>query len=102
MKIAVAFDKQTENIIEDFGKVEYFMIYEFEGKDFVNVEMISTMGKEEFEIAEILSMMEVDLLFCGNIDSDLLDSFDDEGIQVISCQSGSSNRAVYDYMTKGI
>ena len=102
MKIAVAFDKKSENIIEDMRHVEYFMIYEFDGNVFVNVEMISTMGKEEFQLAEILLMMETDLLMCNHIDKTLEESFYNEGIHVISGLSGSSDKAVYRYMTRGL
>ena len=102
MKIAVAFDKVTENIIDDIRNVEYFMIYEFDGNVFVNVEMISTMGKEEFQLAEILLMLDVDLLLCHRIDQFIENTFYDEGIHVISGISGSSDQAVYTYMTKGL
>ncbi|MBR2177316.1 MAG: hypothetical protein IJ861_10295 [Clostridia bacterium] len=99
MKIAVAFDKETENITENLSDTIYFMIYEFDGNVFTNVELVSTMEKSEFELAEILSMMEVDLLICGNMEPVTEQSFDDEGIQVFSSIYGSSDEAVFSYMT---
>ena len=65
MKIAVTYE--NGQIFQHFGHTEQFKVYEFEGKDIVNVEIVSTNGNGHGALAEFLVENGVDTLICGGI-----------------------------------
>lgn len=65
MRIAVTYE--NGNIFQHFGHTEQFKIYEVEGSEIKNSEVVDTNGSGHGALADFLKERKVDKLICGGI-----------------------------------
>ena len=92
MKIAVTYE--NGQVFQHFGHTEQFKIYEFEGKDIVNVELVSTNGNGHGALAGFLGDNGVDTLICGGIGGGAQAALAEAGIKLYGGVSGDADAAV--------
>lgn len=92
MKVAVTYD--NGNVLENFGNTKFFKVYDIENGETQCTEIVSSMGANSYELANMLAMMTVDALICGEIAENSITELTDEGIVIYSGCCGDADEAV--------
>ena len=66
MKIAIAYEKETGNVFQHFGKTQYFKIYQIEDGKILSSEVIDNGGNGHHAIPTYLKSLGVETLILGN------------------------------------
>ena len=98
MRIAVPFERETENIFQHFGKSQYFKFYDTENEDVTDCEVVEASGSGHDAIAAFLDEMKVDVVVCGNIGSGAQFALADRGILVFAGAEGDADAAVAEFL----
>lgn len=97
MIFAVTYNKDN-TIHNQFETSEFFKLYETENGQIINVEAVSTLGKRDNELLDILSLLEADAVICNNISNSLAQLLNGEGILVYSKCYGNVDAAVKKFL----
>ncbi len=96
MRIAVTYEDGL--VFQHFGKTKEFKIYEVDGNEIDNCELITTDGEGHEALAPLLSDYDIDVVICGGLGDGAKNALAEEGIHVISGASGDANQAVKDFL----
>src|SRR5699024_9306010 len=96
MKIAVTYD--NGNIIQHFGKTEFFKVYEVNDNQVVSSEVIGSNGSGHGALADLLAGQSIDVLICGGIGGGAQDALQAADIEVCSGAQGDTDQAVEAYL----
>ncbi len=66
MKIAATYEKETGNVFQNFGKTQYFKIYQIEDGKILSSEVIDNGGNGHHAIPPYLKSLGVETLILGN------------------------------------
>ena len=80
MRIAVTYE--NGNIFQHFGHTEQFKIYEVEGSEIKNSEVVDTNGSGHGALADFLKERKVDKLICGGIGGGAKAALAEAGIEL--------------------
>lgn len=92
MKIAVTYD--NGEIFQHFGHTEQFKLYEVDGTEIKNEEVIGTEGSGHGALAGFLSTHDVDTLICGGIGGGAQNALSNAGIRLYGGCQGNADDAV--------
>ena len=92
MRIAVTYE--NGNIFQHFGHTEQFKIYEVEGSEIKNSEVVDTNGSGHGALADFLKERKVDKLICGGIGGGAKAALAEAGIELFGGVTGSADEAV--------
>ena len=92
MRIAVTYE--NGNIFQHFGHTEQFKIYEVEGSEIKNSEVVDTNGSGHGALANFLKERKVDKLICGGIGGGAKAALAEAGIELFGGVTGSADEAV--------
>ena len=81
MRIAVTYE--NGNIFQHFGHTEQFKIYEVEGSEIKNSEVVDTNGSGHGALADFLKERKVDKLICGGIGGGAKAALAEAGIELL-------------------
>lgn len=96
MKIAVTYE--NGRIFQHFGHTEQFKIYEVEGTEIINSEVIDTAGSGHGALAGFLLSNNVEVLICGGIGGGAKMALAEAGIQLFGGVSGVADQAVKNFI----
>ena len=96
MKIAVTYE--NGNIFQHFGHTEQFKIYETEGNEIKNSEVVDTNGSGHGALAQFLQERGVNTLICGGIGGGAKNALAEAGITLLGGVSGSADEVVKAYI----
>ena len=96
MKIAVTND--NGNIFQQFGKTEFFKVYEVEGGKVVSSEVIGSNGVGHGALAGLLADRSVDVLICGGIGGGAQAALEEAGVELCAGAEGDADQAVEAYL----
>ena len=97
MRIAVTYEDGL--VFQHFGKTKEFKIYEVDGNEIENCELITTDGEGHEALAPLLSEYDIDVVICGGLGEGATNALAEEGIHVISGATGDANQAVKDFLS---
>ncbi len=97
MRIAVTYEDGL--VFQHFGKTKEFKIYEVDGNEIENCELITTDGEGHEALAPLLSEYDIDVVICGGLGEGAKNALAEEGIHVISGATGDANQAVKDFLS---
>ena len=92
MKIAVTYS--DGNIFQHFGHTAQFKLYEVEGTEIKNEEVVDTNGSGHGALAGFLADNNVDTLICGGIGGGAKNALGQAGIKLYGGVSGDADEAV--------
>lgn len=92
MKIAVTYE--NGQIFQHFGHTEMFKIYEVEGSQIINTDLVSAIGSGHGALAGFLTANGVDTLICGGIGGGAQMALAQAGIKLYGGVSGDADNAV--------
>ncbi|MDD6212074.1 MAG: DUF134 domain-containing protein [Clostridiales bacterium] len=92
MRIAVTYE--NGNIFQHFGHTEYFKVYDAEGTEIKNSQVIPTLGNGHGALAGFLAENQVNVLICGGIGGGAKNALASVGIRLYGGVSGSADEAV--------
>lgn len=92
MRVAVTYE--NGNIFQHFGHTEQFKLYDIEGKEIVNTQVVDTMGNGHGALAGFLTSHNVEVLICGGIGGGAQTALAQAGIRLYGGVSGSADEAV--------
>ena len=92
MKIAVTY--ADGNIFQHFGHTAQFKLYEVEGTEIKNEEVVDTNGSGHGALATFLADNNVDTLICGGIGGGAKNALAQAGIKLYGGVSGDADEAV--------
>ncbi|MCD8196718.1 MAG: DUF134 domain-containing protein [Lachnospiraceae bacterium] len=95
-RIAVPYDNGL--IFQHFGRTEQFRIYDIEDRNVTVSEEVSTNGHGHGILAEILSVMQADILICGGIGGGAQAALTSAGIQLYGGVTGEADAAVAAFL----
>ena len=96
MKIAVTYE--NGNIFQHFGHTEQFKIYETEGNEIKNTEVVNTNGSGHGALAQFLQERGVNTLICGGIGGGAKNALAEAGITLLGGVNGAADEAVKAYI----
>lgn len=92
MKLAVCYDKDTDNISPDFENTNCFKVYDVDDGEITCSELVGTMGKKgSQDLTDFLLFLEVDALLCCDISEESCSMLDDESISFYSGFYGNAD-----------
>ncbi len=92
MKIAVTYENGL--IFQHFGHTAQFKIYETDGNEITNAQVVDTNGSGHGALAGFLALYGVDTLICGGIGGGAQNALKDAGITLYGGVCGSADEAV--------
>ncbi len=92
MKIAVTYN--NGEIFQHFGHTEQFKLYEVDGTEIKNEEVVGTEGSGHGALAGFLAEHNVDTLICGGIGGGAQNALARAGIKLYGGCNGSADEAV--------
>ena len=92
MKIAVTYE--NGNVFQHFGHTEQFKVFDVDGKNIVDTQIVDTNGNGHGALAGMLASLRVDTLICGGIGAGAQNALADAGIQLYGGVSGNVDEAV--------
>ncbi len=92
MRIAVTYE--DGEIFQHFGHTEAFKVYDVEEGKIVNAQVVSTNGSGHGALAEVLHILNADVLICGGIGGGARMALDEMGIKLYGGVSGNADEAV--------
>ena len=95
-KIALTYD--NGNILQHFGKTEFFKVYEVEDGKVVSSEVIGSNGVGHGALAGFLADRAVDVLICGGIGGGAQAALEEAGVELCAGAEGDADRAVEAYL----
>lgn len=96
MRIAVTYE--NGEIFQHFGHTEYFKIYEIEGKEVKDSQVVSTNGNGHGALAGFLNDVQAEVLICGGIGAGAQNALAAAGIKLFGGVSGNADEAVAAYL----
>ena len=96
MKIAVTYD--NGNVFQNFGRTEFFKVYEVEDSKVVSSEVIASNGVGHGALAGLLSGQSVDVLICGGIGGGAQAALQEAGVELCAGASGDTDKVVEAYL----
>lgn len=96
MRIAVPYE--NGQVFGHFGRTENFKLYDIDGGEIVNAQILNTNGTGHEALARLLADQGVNVLICGGLGGGAMIALTNAGIQVISGASGSTDDAVKAYL----
>ena len=99
MKIAAAYDPETGEIFQHFGRTEYFKVYDIENNQVVNAEVRGTNGQGHGALAGVLASLGAEVLICGGIGAGAQNALAAAGIRFYGGCAGSADEAVKAYLS---
>ena len=96
MKIAATHD--NGNILQHFGKTEFFKVYEVEDNKVVSSEVIGSNGTGHGALAGLLAEQGISVLICGGIGGGAQSALAEAGIELCSGAQGDADTAVDAYL----
>ena len=91
MRIAVTYDNGM--IFQHFGHTEQFKLYDYEGEDLINEQIVDTNGSGHGALAGFLNMADVDALICGGIGPGAQNALREQGIMLFAGVQGLADEA---------
>ncbi|MFC2661694.1 MAG: NifB/NifX family molybdenum-iron cluster-binding protein [Eubacterium sp.] len=98
MKIAAAYDVNSGNIFQHFGRTEAFKVYDVQDGKILSSKVESTNGKGHGELAGVLTELGVSTLICGGLGAGAQEHLNNSNIRFFGGVSGSADQAVQDYL----
>ena len=98
MKLAIAYDKETDTVFEKFENTQYFKLYEIDSGTIDYTEIVGTMGKNTDELADLLLFLEDDVLICCDITEQSAEQISDEGIIIYKNCHGTSESVFQNFL----
>ncbi|MCI8307048.1 MAG: dinitrogenase iron-molybdenum cofactor biosynthesis protein [Lachnospiraceae bacterium] len=92
MKIAVTYE--NGEVFQHFGHTEQFKIFEVDGKNIVDTQIVDTNGSGHGALAGMLASLRIDTLICGGIGAGAQNALAEAGIQLYGGVSGTVDEAV--------
>ncbi len=102
MKIALAYDKETNGFSPSFIRTGHFKFYEIENRQIGSSEMIGTMKCDPEQLVGMLLMFETDVLLCRRLDEASAQLLQEEGIDYYTGLTGEADLAVEQYLSGNI
>ena len=96
MKIAVTYD--NGNVVQHFGRTEFFKVYEVEDSKVVSSEVMASNVVGHGALAGLLSGQSVDVLICGGIGGGAQAALQEAGVELCAGASGDTDKAVEAYL----
>ena len=93
MTIAIAYEKETGNVFQHFGKTQYFKIYEIEGGKILSSTVIDNGGNGHHALPPYLKSLGVETLILGNRGQGAIDAINASGLKEIPGITGSADDA---------
>ncbi len=101
MKLAIAFNRENDNVNLHFENTRCFDVYEIENGESIYSELVSTMGKENEELVEFLAFLEIDALICDQISDHIKQQILEEGILLYEGCNGNAEH-IFDMFMEGV
>lgn len=92
MRIAVTYE--NGNIFQHFGHTEQFKIYDVEGGNIKDSQIVSSVGSGHGALAGFLAGLNVDAVICGGIGAGAQNALSQAGITLYGGTSGGADDAV--------
>ncbi len=92
MRIAVTYE--NGNIFQHFGHTEAFKVYDIHDGKIVDSQVVSTNGSGHGALAEVLHVLQADVLICGGIGGGAQMALASVGIKLYGGVSGNADAAV--------
>lgn len=92
MKIAVTYE--NGEVFQHFGHTEKFKLYNIDGNNIVDAEVVSTMGQGHGALAGFLAENSVEVLICGGIGAGAQNALSEAGIKLYGGVKGDADEAV--------
>lgn len=96
MRIAVTYE--DGNVFQHFGKTAQFKIYDVEGQQIKNSQVVDTNGAGHGALAGFLSANQVDTLICGGIGGGAKNALTEAKITLCAGASGNTDKVVESYL----
>ena len=96
MRIAVTYD--NGQIVQHFGRTEYFNVYEITEGKVTDSRIISTNGQGHSALIPVLEQLQVDIVICGGLGMPMKNAIESLGIQLINGVTGDADAAVAAYL----
>ena len=96
MKIAVTYE--NGQVFQHFGHTKQFKIYTAEDGQIIAGNVINTLGSGHGALAELLSMLNVDVLICGGIGGGAQAALAQAGIRIFGGVSGDADKAAESFV----
>ena len=96
MKIAVTYD--NGNVLQHFGKTEFFKVYDVEDNKVVSSEVIGSNGTGHGALAGLLADRNVDVLICGGIGGGAQAALAEAGVELCAGAEGDTDQVVEAYL----
>ena len=96
MKVAVTYE--NGNIFQQFGRTEFFKVYEVEDGQIISSEVIGSNGVGHGALAGLLSDQAVDVLICGGIGGGAQAALEEAGVRLCAGAEGDADQAVEAYL----
>ena len=97
MKVAVTYDKDTEEVFQHFGKTQTFKIYDIEDGKITSSSVIDNGGFGHHDLVTYLKSLNVDILILGNRGQGAIDAMDKAGLKNIAGVTGNADEAVIKF-----
>lgn len=95
MKVAIPCT-EDDQIFAHFGHATEFAIYEHNGGDYVDRNVITTKCQGHEQIAQIMRYLHINIVVCDGIGDGAIDALTNYGILVYGGVKGNINQAYYD------
>jgi len=96
MIIGVA--SENEKVAGHFGHCSNFNIFTVEGDQIVSQKSVANPGHEAGSPAKFLTKQGAKVVICGSLGQGAVDSFAEDGVEVISGAAGDARAAVEKYL----
>lgn len=96
MRVAVTYD--NGNIFQHFGHTETFKLYDIEGKEIKETQVVSAAGSAHGTLPAFLKDHQVDVLICGGIGAGAQKGIAGAGIKLFGGIDGSADEAVAAFL----
>ena len=96
MKLAITYENGM--VFQHFGHTEQFKIYDIEGGQIKNAEVVSTNGQGHGALAGFLKNAGIEVLICGGIGGGAQSALAEAGIKLYGGVNGMADAAVSSYL----
>ncbi len=97
MKIAVAYNIETENVFPHFGHAQAFKFFEVDGEEMTASDVVTPEGQGHAYMINLMKENGVEVVLCGKIGSHALEGLKEEGIKVYVVPEVPASMAVKAY-----
>lgn len=96
MRIAVCYDKDTEEVFGHFGATEYFKLYDMDNdtNQITSTEIAGSQGYSHSALIGLLNYFGVDVLLTGGMGGHARDLLDNAGIKYFPGVTGNADEQV--------